>query len=316
MKEMNFLNFKLGIGIFLIHLLSPFCAIVLKVSSGAVVSLIKAQTKLETYKDSIGKRNVAVRDYLYWNHTSHHAKLDIVLFHEGNINTAHQTYIQSLTPEMPLIFIDVGEIFGAYKNVNITICPKDAFVSSFFGPGYHSMCYFWFIGFQRYVSKYAWLLRIDDDCILTRDIRRYLKALPSYYAIASPLWLDLSIDKSDGIRRDFEGGVVRGLRSFTEQYAQQHGIYNHIDTWLAPYTNVMYLDLDWLRNQTQILGYMKAVEASQCIYSNRWGDLPLWGAVTHLSKLPHYHLKLPYYHGSHQLYVNETNQDPSSKTII
>jgi hypothetical protein len=102
----------------------------------------------------------------------------------------------------------------------------------------------------------------------------------------------------------YKGMVVRGLRNLTIEFANRNNIPGYIKSWKAPYTNVMYLNLNWLRNHSLINDYMKAVHDSGCIYGNRWGDLPLWGGAILLAKEPTTRLKLPYFHGSHNTYVS------------
>lgn len=49
--------------------------------------------------------------------------------------------------------------------------------------------------------------------------------------------------------------------------------------------------------------FMKAVDESNCIYSNRWGDMPLWGAALALINEPVRFLNVSYYHWSHKIVV-------------
>ena len=175
---------------------------------------------------------------------------------------------------------------------------------------------------------------------LAQDVRDNVHKLPATVHFASPSWLDLSrggASKYDRISEKPggpEGIVVRGLKNLTVTFAQSHGYPGTIRSWKAPYTNVMYVNLKWLRNASTITAFTQvrlkyvclvrgrfarfcgapdavcvartcqAVVASGCIYGNRWGDLPLWGAALLLAQEPQTRLKLPYYHGSHKTYVN------------
>ena len=69
--------------------------------------------------------------------------------------------------------------------------------------------------------------------------------------------------------------------------------------WPNPYTNVMWIRIAYAR---QMQWVFDAVDASGCIFSNRWGDLPLWGATVRLQghASP---LALAYEHRSHKMYV-------------
>ena len=70
----------------------------------------------------------------------------------------------------------------------------------------------------------------------------------------------------------------------------------------------MYINLKWLKNNYIIQEFMKYVINSNCIYSNRWGDLSLWGVALILSQQPQQYLKIPYYHGSHRTSVLLNNK--------
>jgi hypothetical protein len=272
---------------------------------GVIAALIRAFPSTKQY-DTIIRRNKAVFHHLYWN-PNDKSSVVVVLFHEGNLPQDHQNYIQNATPELPLQFVDVGEVFRSYKNVDVPICPKNKMISMMFQPGYYSMCYFWFLRFDRYLKDYDWMLRLDDDCILVKDVRYNVQQMPATVHFASALWVNLAQGTSDAIRPHDEGAVVVGMRNLTIQFAQEHKLFNDIHSWHAPYTNAMYIDLNWLRNHNVIQAYRQRVEDSQCIYSNRWGDLPLWGAAIYLSKEPRYHLHLAYFHGTHNTLVNGTS---------
>lgn len=273
---------------------------------GAVAALIRSFSSTKEYDQGIIRRNKALLQHLYWTPVQG-SSLDVVLFHEGNLSPAHQRYIQDATPDLPLTFVDVGEVFRNYKNVDMPRCPKNSMIAMMFSPGYYSMCFFWFLRFDRYLTQYDWMLRLDDDCILVKDVRYNVKMLPAKVHFASGLWVDLSRGTSDAIRPIGEGDVVKGMRNLTIEFARKHAIFQEIHSWHAPYTNVMYIDLAWLRNNTMLQAYRQTVEDSQCIYSNRWGDLPLWGAAIHLTKEPRFHLRLPYFHGTHNTLVNGTS---------
>lgn len=292
------------IGILLLQCCSNLAAVGQK--KGVIAALIRSFPQTKQYDRTIIRRNKAISQYLYWAPTVT-SSVDIVIFHEGNLSPAHQQYIQDATPELPIKFVDVGEVFREYKDVDVPICPKNKMVSMMFGPGYYSMCFFWFLRFDRYLTNYDWMLRLDDDCILVKNVQFHVKEMPNTVHFASSLWVNLAEGTSDAIRPKDEGGVVVGMRNLTIQFAQEQNLFQDIHSWHAPYTNAMYIDLRWLRNHSVIQKYRQRVEESQCIYSNRWGDLPLWGAAIYLSKEPRYHLRLPYFHGTHNTLVNGTS---------
>jgi FkbM family methyltransferase len=269
---------------------------------GIIATLIKREDTLDKYDKSVRARNQAIERFLYITpHTN--ISMDIVLFHEGSIDSIHQQYIQAGTPNMPILFVNVSAVFAHYHYVNNPFCPR-TWWSTVTTPGYHSMCYFWFVAFRNYTLDYEWLLRIDDDVILINDIRTIIQSIPSSVAVASPRWHNLFRSKHDKINGAISGAVVQGLHNLTNTFGKAHGL-NYLHTWEAPYTNLMYVNLSWYRTNQLILDFTQAVVETECIYSNRWGDLPLWGAALALVENPDYFLKISYYHGSHKMLIQK-----------
>ena len=232
------------------------------------------------------------------------ALADVIIYHEGNILESHQIFIQSQTPDMPIQFVNISVVFQDFHVVNNPLCPPSVLSDpKNTPPGYNSMCYFWFVAFRDYLKSYDWMLRFDSDCKLEQDSREAIYSLPDNVHFASTMWQDLSRSKFDRISEKGEGMVVRGLRNLTITFADKNGLPSNIKSWKAPYTNVMYLNLKWLENNTIINDFTKLVVDSGCIYGNRWGDLPLWGAALVLANEPTMKLKLPYFHGSHNTWV-------------
>ena len=277
---------------------------------GSIVTLAMGYDDLLQYNATLLQRNRSIRDHLYTcnqlvNDKCTAAVADVIIFHEGNIIQSHQDYIQLATPEMPINFINVSSVFQQFHHVSNPLCPP-SYISSlkYTSAGYHSMCYFWFMGFIQYVEEYDWMLRIDSDCILMGESRNAVNNLHNLKVnFSATSWLSLDREKYDTISDKKEGPVVRGLKNLTQSFAIKHGITRQFKTWKAPYSNVMYIDLKHLRNSVIIAQYMEVVNASGCIYGNRWGDLPLWGAAIRLNGQPTTKLNLKYYHGSHNIKV-------------
>jgi len=208
---------------------------------------------------------------------------------------------------MPLVFINISEVFSKFIYVNNSICPSTK-QSRRFNAGYHSMCYFWFIDFFIYLKDYQWLLRIDTDCELVKDSRELIPPKPPIY-FSSSYWMNLEEEKYDTVSATKpDGDVVRGMKSMVKEIAVRHQLLsdnnNTINTWKAPYSNVMYLNLTWARDNHILTDIIHTVDSSQCIYSNRWGDSPLWGAAIRLLNQPYYLLPIAYFHGSHHVLID------------
>ena len=269
------------------------------IARGAIVVLAKGGKSEKDYKYLV-LRNKSVRRHLWVKNFS-----DIIIFHEGNINENHQRYIQSQTDDMPIHFVNVSDIFSLFKKVNKSECPTSGDNFRDFTPGYHSMCYFWFIGFRQYVKEYSWLLRFDADCYAKSNFCEKLP-LPNHYHFGVAEWRPLHSAPADRIAENKpDGKYVRGMKALVNRIANKHGLNKTFHTWTTPYNNVYYLNLNWLRNHVIVNDFMREVDASDCIYSSRWGDSPLWGAALTLAgeRLEGNSLPIKYYHASHRTLV-------------
>lgn len=295
---------------------------------GAIVALVKGGHDKKEYRDVI-RRNKSVRKYI-WKC----CQMDVIIFHEGDLIQEHQAFIQSHTLDMPIIFINISSIFSQFEDVNLTACPSTK-QSRRFNSGYHSMCYFWFVAFRKYMKSYDWLFRFDADCEAKEDYSHIIPHRDVYFS--SSIWLDLRTEKYDMISANNpDGQVVLGMKHFinqfiysynikiSENYLKKNKIFDsnstYLSTWRAPYTNVMYLNLTWLRSHILLNEFINKISESKCIYSNRWGDSPLWGAAVSLAGLDYSRLPVSYYHGSHHLLVKGdgtlVNQRWSFRTML
>lgn len=279
---------------------------------GAIVALVRHE---ERYVESLIDRNARVERFLY----DGGERMDVVLFHDAYFSAALRARVQAATPRLPLVFVNVSSEFELFESAVNPDCPPSP-LSESAPPGYKVMCAFWFSGFRRHLPRsYGWMLRVDDDCLLQERFAWALPMPPRVH-LAAPEWV--SLDGSPDSIADpplwlYEpermGSVVRGLRNLTLRFAVAHrvvsdALYPHAPNatrvWPAPYTNVFYLNLDWLRSTPMVTDFMAAVEASKCVYSNRWGDLPLWGSVAALAGGPRHRFLLRYWHGSHHIMAN------------
>lgn len=247
------------------------------------------------YESTLIKRNKAIEKYLY---STRSELIDIIIFQEGDISKIHQNYIQNATPKLKLLFVNVKDSFRKIKYTTNPICPPSK-ISDNTRYGYKAMCQFWFAYFSKYTKQYDWLLRIDSDNILLANIANTLKSFHGKANIASSVWRDGKNRSPDQITARSEGSVVLGMRDLTKNFATSHNISGQFNNWKMPYTNIFYLNLQWYRNSSIIRDYTNTVLQSKCIFSNRWGDMPLWGAIAAITNQPSYVINIPYYHGSH-----------------
>jgi hypothetical protein len=106
-----------------------------------------------------------------------------------------------------------------------------------------------------------------------------------------------------------EDYVIVGLKKLWETFLSENGVipYNSFEQIKCPYTNFMILDIEYFFENDLVNLFLDYVDDSHGIYSNRWGDLPIWGVI--LSTLideKHYYedKETSYFHGSHNTTIN------------
>ena len=233
-------------------------------------------------------------------------KFDHVVFHDGGITRAAQAYIKDAVANPFLLFHNISALFQrryAYPIGKATIysdkhkCPP--FLDEKKSEGYYVMCSFWYSDFLDTLcgQNYDYMLRIDDDNLVTTCTD---PTMPPSVPFASPATTGM----------DFPW-VIQGMNDFMrklrrEDKSRELGLIWPKWTWNSPYTSVMWLNLKYLRQSKHYNFIRHRVEQSKCIFSARWGDLPLWGATAQLMNisLNSTFVPLSYDHGSlrHKIY--------------
>ena len=266
----------------------------------AIAALTRGYEDKEKYQDLIA-RNQAIN-----KHCSR--QFENILFHEGNISVAHQRYIQSFTPEMKINFIDVkteypGTAFNDCKNkINNDLCPPNS-RSSKFRIGYKHMCHFWFIDFLDYIKDYKYLIRIDEDCFINKfdnDILKWMEEKNQVFI--SPYFREFDVE-------EVSVGMTELLKEFVKENNIQlkNQLEDSQENVKCPYTNFFIIDCEYFRKNDTFRKFQSKVDESSCIYSNRWGDLPLWGLVLwYFQDADQYEelTTIGYYHRSHNKIIN------------
>jgi hypothetical protein len=116
----------------------------------AIVVLTRGYDTLDKYKLLV-ERNNAIYDVFYSKLKEDLPKYDILIYHEGNITTEQQSYIQSKTPGLPMLFKTIHLI---ENQENHDFCPPTV-LSNSFSNGYKNMCHFWSIDFLHYLKDYT-----------------------------------------------------------------------------------------------------------------------------------------------------------------
>ena len=246
----------------------------------AIVVLTRGYKTKNEYKKLI-TRNKHLEKYFNKN-------ISYIIFHEGNISTEHQKYIQNKT-KIPLQFINVKDSFNFDNSIKFDPDTR------YFKLGYRNMCNFWFSEFWKYVDGYDKILRIDEDC----------NYMSNYNIIFEQLNNKVSIYGHYANDADF---VTKGLNKFTQNFLKMNG-FNNIKsrTPSGPYTNVIGFNINKLKTNDLLFEYIKAVKESNNIYIYRWGDLPLWGEALYYFFKKDEHLllnRIKYFHESHGRMIN------------
>jgi hypothetical protein len=118
----------------------------------------------------------------------------------------------------------------------------------------------------------------------------------------SATFIRLVINRNKGGGRVYVGGIY-----FTGYPKNNIQPYKSFEQVICPYTNIMIVNVEYLRNNLTVQNFLKKIDDSNCIYSNRWGDLPIWGLI--LSTLVHekhycWSTVISYQHNSHNKQIN------------
>lgn len=275
----------------------------------AVACLARGYNHISQY-NMLLKRNAALFPIVS-NLRSSGLIVAFLIFHEGNITMEHQEYLKKQKPELQIRFIDVHETntkaFSSsnlkYAKPNRTIYETDT--SKLFPIGYRHMCHFWFMDFLECLRDYDYVLRVDEDCFVTRfptDIFESMRERNQVFVTAYYLHLF----------HDFDETVVTvGLQETIDDFMHQQGLKEEVPLnriMKFPYTNLFIVDIQYFLKLRLFQEFATQIHKSGGIYINRWGDLPLWGYFL-ANLLPPSHLfikdtRIGYFHGSHGKKVN------------
>lgn len=266
----------------------------------AIVCLTRGYIDINQY-DKLINRN----KFIYENIIKNSGQIfDMIIYHEGNISETQQKHIQSKTEKLKLTFLNLKKTGNkkAFNNdinkINLEFCAPTQ-LSNSFPLGYKHMCHFWSIDFLVYLKDYKYIIRIDEDCLVNTYDNDVLKnMLDNELFFTSPYFEGQDDDR-----------VIVGMENLWSNFIKENNITPKKDfkNIMCPYTNFMIFDIENIINNEIIMSVLKKIDLSNCIYSNRWGDLPIWGMIiSTLIDEKHYHenKKIKYYHGSHNKLIN------------
>ncbi len=264
-------------------------------NKNAIIVLTKGYKTNEEYKDLIN-RNKSIYD-VYYSKLQNKNDYDIVLYHEGNITNEQQKWIQNQTPNLPLIFKSIE--FINFNNNNIKPNNKYCHLTEKAkgcSNGYKNMCHFWSVDLFKYAKDYKYIIRIDEDCVIKKlspsIITEYTKN-KIYYS--SPY---------------FQGYDIIDYTMGMEQFFQDINNEKKYENIKFPYTNLFIMYVPYFLKNMKILEALSNINDTQCIFINRWGDLPIWGYLLKYYVPQENYIEdknIGYIHGSHQANINLEN---------
>ena len=165
--------------------------------------------------------------------------MDMIIFHQSDIDSMQQERIQNATLTMPIKFVSVQTYFQLHTHnaskFRNPICPPNK-LALMTHPGYKTMCAFWAYRFREYMLPYKdiydWMLRIDDDCYLQSDVKKRfppVESMSEKIRVMSANWLHVGRNHPDSLRDENpnhkkNGILVRGLKKFTYNFAKTHNV--------------------------------------------------------------------------------------------
>jgi hypothetical protein len=224
---------------------------------------------------------------------------DVIIFHEGNIPEDHQKFIQSFTPNMPIIFRDVSKEFSpTLVKTESKWARNDPEVEKF-SIGYRHMIRFWMGPFLDHLKEYEYIIRVDEDCIVGQfptTILQEMRENKIRFSTGKIYW-------------EFKDhpGVIIGVQGFADEFGKENGVEPPLLTTEAPYNSVSITDNLYFRNSELYTKWFKKIDEDGGIFVGRWGDNVLLGIffANFLTKKDYVEdRRIVYYHGSHQLRVN------------
>lgn len=238
------------------------------------------------YNESVVQRNIAIARQ-DWSPV-----VDHLVFYDDAMPKADREYIQAQT-SLSLRFIDVEAFFAVGREEHERRNAKGGYdkrcnptgLAKRFSAGYKAMCHFWYSGFLQFTRDYDTILRVDDDVVFSGVCDIGIPPRPGQRQ-------EFLASTSERSPYDVSAGITRGMRSILAEVGFKHGFLKKLPpdgkfSWpYSPTTQMMLLNATRLRSDHRIVASMAAIDATGCQYSNRWGDMPLWGGSANLFQLP------------------------------
>lgn len=250
----------------------------------AIVGLVKGYSGHRNQYNKLITRNNSI-----YRHINENNKYKMILFHEDNFLEEDKEYVQSKS-KLELNFVNITNMFS-FQNKELINQVKDL---KRFDVGYRMMCRFNSFYIWNLVSKFDYILRVDEDIEILKIDKNFFEKMSQENLIF------------------LTGKFVPETHQFTNETLPNKikletntgnlNFYNH----LFPYTNVYASKVDfWL--QDNLNTHLRNISTSDYQFINRWGDLPILGSFLNIYADKESYSKfnnLKYYHGSHGKKVN------------
>ena len=227
----------------------------------AIVCLTRGYFDLQSYKTLIN-RNKKIYEHII---KKFNINYPLLIFHEGNILLDHQQYIINQSGNLNIEFIDLSSIWTG---------------------GYEAMCRFYTYDIWNYTAKYDSILRIDEDCFLTKVNINPFSYLDNNVCLKAASWAE-SHEPTNSTLPFFIQKITNV--SINKFYIHQF-----------PYTNVFLSKVSfWL--DPKINNILKQIALNPLQRQCRWGDLPVLGSLLNIyapDKVKNF-LEFEYDHLSH-----------------
>jgi hypothetical protein len=250
--------------------------------SNAIVCLTRGYSKLSSYLPLI-RRNYSIYDVI---NRKRKRQYPLIIWHEGNIPVEHQLYVFAHEWNDDVRFIDISRVFRLPRTI------KEQDLAESWSIGYRLMCRFNSYYIWQYTRPFDYVMRFDEDCILTSSTDDPFETLSEINGdFAAPMFTAESHRLTN-----------RTLSAFVQSFAAAQGkqpanLYNQV----FPYTNC-YVTRTAFWRQPEVQQFLEAVRHDPNSLRHRWGDLPVLGVALNMFAAPDKVCRLPamhYWHGSH-----------------
>lgn len=208
----------------------------------AIVCLARGYDNIDNYNMIIA-RNIGIYNHINQKREN---KYPLIIFHEGNFTEEHQQHINKHTPDQEIKYVDISDIWVG---------------------GYESMCRFNAYDVWNLCDEYGYILRIDDDCVITKCETDPFDMVGDNVYLKSIFWHETHPPTNETLP-DFISQKT-GL--------QKEDFYTHD----FPYTNVSLSSVNFWK-QPEIAAVLKDIAMHENQRSHRWGDLPILGSLLNI----------------------------------